>query len=131
MKFLKVLVLVLSVAVGMPALSASAADGHQAGGRAVASAKKNKKAKGKKGKHAKAKGKKKGAKLAKNGKKKAGKGKKAKKLAATSHHKSHAPAADARLNAPGADVQAPVPSMEIPHDQKDDLPPPNTGNLGQ
>ncbi len=130
MKFLKVLVLVLSVAVGMPALSASAADGQHGAGRTVASAKKNKKAKGKKGKHAKAKGKKKAAKLAKNGKKKAGKGKKAKKLAAT-HHKSHAPAADAHLNAPAADVQAPVPSMEIPHEQKDDLPPPNTGNLGQ
>lgn len=122
MKIWKILLMVLAVAIGAPTAS-MAAEGHHAK-RSVASAK-TKKKKGKKAKGAKhAKGKKaKGTKHAKG--KKAKKEKKAKKLAAASNsgHKSHAPAENA--------VQEPVPSVEIPQEAKDDLPPPNNGNLSE
>jgi Ni/Co efflux regulator RcnB len=118
MKIWKILLMVLAVAVGAPTVS-MAAQGH--GNRTVASAKAKKK--GKKAKGAKnARGKKKHGKGAKG--KKGKKAKKAKKLAAASHgHKSHAPAQNP--------VQEPVPSVEIPQEAKDDLPPPNTGNLSE
>jgi len=115
MKLWKILLMVLAVAVGAPSVSMAA--GKHAN-RAVASAKHKKK--GKKGKHAK--GKKKHGKVAKG--KKHGKGKKAKGAAASAGagagHQSHAPSNS---------VQEPVPSVEIPTEAKDDLPPPNTGSL--
>lgn len=119
MKIGKILWLVLALVIGMPGVS-MAGEGHAGkNGRHVASTKSKKKAKkGKGAKHAR--GKKKGK--AGKGKKgaKAHKGKKAKKAGAS--HQSHAPAEGS--------VHEPVPGMDMPAAQpKDDLPPPNNGNL--